>query len=62
MTGLSGEARRRLSSILAMCGFLDGRECKEIGAVLSRSHITSIDGAVLVLRIEKLLHQRKIDI
>ena len=45
-----------------MWGFLDGRECKEIGALLSRSYITSIDGAVLVLRIEKLLHQNKIDI
>ena len=62
VAGLCGEARRRLSSILAMWGFLDGRECKETGAVSSRSYITSIDGAVLVLRIEKLLHQNKIDI
>ena len=62
VAGLCGEARRRLSSILAMWGFLDGRECKEIGAVLSRSYITSIDGAVLVLRMEKLLHQSEIDI
>ena len=42
--------------------FLDGKECKKTVAVLSRSYNTSVDGTVLVLRIEKLLYLSKIDI
>ena len=42
--------------------FLDGKECKKTVAVLSRSYNTSVDITVLILRIEKLLHQNKIDI
>ena len=53
---------RRSETLKFDSWFLDGKECKKTVAVLSRSYNTSVDGTVLVLRIEKLLYLSKIDI